>query len=128
MQTNTARERTISTREAVEIAGCTYRQLDYWLRTGALRCSIEASGSGSRRRFTMSDVHAATLVRRLRSLDVPLDVVRNVTARLYDSNVEWTGTVVVTREGDVLDMAEVFSGLHPGVVGYIIDLAPEPDR
>jgi hypothetical protein len=117
---------TCSAAQAAAMAGCSYRQLDYWLRTGVIRCHTEASGSGSRRRFTVSDVHAATLVRRLRELDVPLDVVRNVTARLYDSDVEWSGTVVVTRAGDVLDLAEVFTGLHPGVVGYVIDLAPQP--
>lgn len=120
----TLRQRTVSARQAADLAGCTYRMLDYWLRTGVLRCTVEAAGSGSRRRFTVSDVAALQLVRRLRELDVPLDTVRSVTASLYDSDTPWTGPVVVTRDGLVFDLAEVMVGLHPGIAGWVVDLTP----
>lgn len=49
--------------EACEIAGITYRQLDYWARLGVITPSIEpAAGSGSSRRYSFDDVVALTLV------------------------------------------------------------------
>ena len=42
---------------AARAAGVTYRQLDYWCRQGYLPAStVEASGSGTRRRFTRQQV------------------------------------------------------------------------
>lgn len=43
-------------REAADLAGVTYRQLDYWVRVEALVPEVEARGSGSRRRFTLDQV------------------------------------------------------------------------
>jgi DNA-binding transcriptional MerR regulator len=40
---------------AVEVAkrvGISYRQMDYWLRTGVITIESDSSGSGSRRVFT----------------------------------------------------------------------------
>jgi DNA-binding transcriptional MerR regulator len=41
-------------------AGVTYRQLDYWCREGLVRPAVEASGQGSRRRWSRADVGAVT--------------------------------------------------------------------
>src|SRR3546814_19532295 len=42
-----------SGREAADIVGITYRQLDYWARTDLIRPSLaDAKGSGSRRRYS----------------------------------------------------------------------------
>ncbi len=51
-------ELTYSTREAALMAGVTYRMLDYWLRTGAVRPEgMDATpGSGRRRRWLSADV------------------------------------------------------------------------
>lgn len=47
----------ISTMQMCELAGVSYRQLDYWMRVGALVPSLqESSGSGTRRVFAPSDV------------------------------------------------------------------------
>lgn len=42
--------------EAADLAGITFRQLDYWVRTGAVVPTVEAHGSGSRRRFSLDDI------------------------------------------------------------------------
>lgn len=42
--------------ETCQIAGCTYRQLDYWCRRGVL--NNNAAGSGSRRTFTDEEIEA----------------------------------------------------------------------
>ena len=46
-----------SGREAADIVGITYRQLDYWARTDLIRPSLaDAKGSGSRRRYAYKDL------------------------------------------------------------------------
>jgi len=48
------------------VVGITYRQLDYWARTGLLRPSIaDASGSGSQRRYSYGDVLELKVIKRL---------------------------------------------------------------
>ena len=50
-------EQGFSGKKASEIAGITYRQLDYWARTDLVRPSMtDASGSGSRRRYSYGDL------------------------------------------------------------------------
>jgi hypothetical protein len=41
---------------AARLAGITYRQLDWWDRGNLLKPTVEAHGSGSRRRYTWDDV------------------------------------------------------------------------
>lgn len=53
--------------QAVAGAGITYRQLDYWVRTGLARPSLD-DGSGHRRRWTYRDIiHLAVIAELLAS-------------------------------------------------------------
>lgn len=62
VSTRTA-ERTIGSHAAADLAGISYRQLDYWARTGHIRPSgVTASGSGSRRSWTLADVQRIAAV------------------------------------------------------------------
>lgn len=55
---------TYTSREVCKLAGCSYRQLDYWCRIGLLQSSAhEANGSGSRRLFEPADVQLAKRIR-----------------------------------------------------------------
>ena len=55
--------KSFSTREAVRQAGLSYRRADYWVRTGAVAPTGQAaSGSGSRRRWAVLDVHRLTAI------------------------------------------------------------------
>ncbi len=55
------------------LTGVTYRQLDYWARTGLLRPSItDASGSGSKRRYSYNDVVELKVIKRLLDAGVSL--------------------------------------------------------
>jgi DNA-binding transcriptional MerR regulator len=48
------------------LIGITYRQLDYWARTGLLRPSLaEAKGSGTQRRYSYGDVIELKVIKRL---------------------------------------------------------------
>lgn len=55
----TTTQQTFTSLEAAKAAGVTYRQLDYWLRTGAVKPTAEAQpGSGNPRRFAADEVQA----------------------------------------------------------------------
>jgi hypothetical protein len=45
-----------STREACDAVGLTYRQVDYWVRAGAVWPTIAARGKGSDRGWVIADV------------------------------------------------------------------------
>jgi DNA-binding transcriptional MerR regulator len=59
------------------LVGITYRQLDYWARTGLLRPSIaEATGSGSQRRYSYGDVLELKVIKRLLDAGLKLQQAR----------------------------------------------------
>src|ERR1700760_433323 len=59
------------------VVGITYRQLDYWARTGLLRPSIsEARGSGSQRRYSYTDLLQLKVIKRLLDSGVSLQAAR----------------------------------------------------
>lgn len=74
-----------SARRACEIAGISYRQLDYWCRTDRFAPSLSgANGSGSNRRFSLRDVQALILMARMNEHGVPLDRASRVALRWRD--------------------------------------------
>ena len=96
---------------AAQIAGITYRQLDYWARTGLVRPSIaDAAGSGSRRRYSYQDLLELRLIKSLLDAGIRLETVRDVFAnvRAYvgpditAANLVISGTSVVLCNGDEL--------------------------
>jgi len=68
-----------SGKAAAEIAGISYRQLDYWARTDLVRPSIaDANGSGSRRRYSYDDLVQLAVIRALLDAGVQLGTVRDL--------------------------------------------------
>ncbi len=66
-----------STATASDLTGASVRQIDYWARTGLIRPSgKDASGRGSRRRYTFQDIVALQTVRALRERNCPLQKIR----------------------------------------------------
>lgn len=58
--------------------GITYRQLDYWARTGLIRPSIQsAQGSGSQRRYSFTDLVQLKVVKRLLDAGMSLQKIRS---------------------------------------------------
>src|SRR3977135_257023 len=61
----------------LKLTGVTYRQLDYWARTGLVGSSIrQAAGRGSRRGYSFQDLVALRVVARLLDAGVSLQAVR----------------------------------------------------
>jgi DNA-binding transcriptional MerR regulator len=68
-----------SGKRAAEIVGITYRQLDYWARTDLIRPSVlDASGSGSRRRYGYRNLLELKVVKSLLDAGIRLELVREV--------------------------------------------------
>lgn len=68
-----------SGRQAVEIVGITYRQLDYWARTDLVRPSkADAHGSGSRRRYAYRDLLELKVVKTLLDAGLQLASIRRI--------------------------------------------------
>jgi hypothetical protein len=58
---------------ACAIAGITYKQLDYWARTGLVEPSVRAAqGSGTRRLYSFRDILALKVVKRLLDTGISL--------------------------------------------------------
>jgi DNA-binding transcriptional MerR regulator len=97
------------------IVGITYRQLDYWARTGLLRPSLaEAAGSGSKRLYSYRDVLELKVIKKLLDAGVSLQSARravdclrdNLGADLATANLVLTDTrsVLATSNGQVVDL------------------------
>ena len=79
---------------ACTAAGITYRQLDYWARTGLVEPSVRAaSGSGSQRLYGFRDILALRVVKSLLDTGISLQQIRTA--------------VVYLREHGESDMAQV---------------------
>ena len=62
---------------ACAAAGITYRQLDYWARTGLVAPSVRtATGSGTQRLYSFRDILVLKVVKRLLDTGVSLQNIR----------------------------------------------------
>ncbi len=65
--------------QAAAVVGITYRQLDYWARTELIRPSLsDATGSGSRRRYSYKDLLELRVIKTLLDAGIKLESVREV--------------------------------------------------
>ena len=68
------------------LVGITYRQLDYWARTGLLTPSIaSANGSGTKRRYAYHDVVEIKVIKQLLDAGVSLNRARQAVKCLRDN-------------------------------------------
>jgi DNA-binding transcriptional MerR regulator len=63
--------------QVCNLVGITYRQLDYWARTDLITPSLQrATGSGSQRLYTFSDVVQLKVIKRLLDAGMSLKKIR----------------------------------------------------
>jgi len=73
---------------ACSAAGITYRQLDYWARTGLVVPSVRsAAGSGSQRLYSFKDILVLKVVKRLLDTGVSLQNIRLAVEALRERGV-----------------------------------------
>ncbi|GAA4816260.1 MerR family transcriptional regulator [Streptomyces ziwulingensis] len=71
---------------ACAAAGITYRQLDYWARTGLVEPSVRpAHGSGTQRLYSFHDVVVLKIVKRFLDTGVSLQNIRTAVQHLRES-------------------------------------------
>ena len=109
-----------SGREAADIVGITYRQLDYWARTDLIRPSLaDAKGSGSRRRYSYKDLIELKMIKTLLDAGQRLDRVRTAFDYLRDLGDDLSSaqlviagdSVVLVREGEnLIDVVNKYQG------------------
>ncbi len=138
-------EESYSGKRAAEIVGISYRQLDYWARTELVEPSLrQASGSGSRRRYSYQDLLELKTVKTLLDAGLRLESVREVFGYLRDqlgedvssANLVINGrTSVVVHSGEeliellqqgqgVLNVLPM-SGVKGEIDAAIVDLYPD---
>lgn len=97
--------------QTATIVGITYRQLDYWARTGLLKPSLaDAKGSGSRRQYSYRDLLELRVIKTLLDAGIRLEAVRDVftylrkhvTTDISSANIVISGNSVVLCENDQL--------------------------
>ncbi len=101
--------------QVCQLVGISYRQLDYWARTGLLRPSLaEAQGSGTKRRYSYRDLLELKVIKRLLDAGVSLQSARRAVgclredlgADLAAANLVLsdTTTVLAHTNGDLVDL------------------------
>jgi DNA-binding transcriptional MerR regulator len=85
---------------ACSAAGITYRQLDYWARTGLVEPSIRpAKGSGSQRLYSFTDILVLKVVKRLLDTGVSLQQIRTAVSHLRDRGVQDLAQITLMSDG-----------------------------
>lgn len=111
-------------------AGITYRQLDYWARTGLVEPSIRtATGSGSQRLYSFRDVLVLKIVKRLLDTGVSLQQIRTAVTHLRERGIEDLAGITLMSDGasvyectspeEVVDLVQGGQGVFGIAVGRV---------
>ncbi len=85
---------------ACSAAGITYRQLDYWARTGLVEPSVRAAqGSGSQRLYSFRDILVLKVVKRLLDTGISLQQIRAAVQHLRDRGTDDLAEVTLMSDG-----------------------------
>ncbi|WP_442928832.1 MerR family transcriptional regulator [Modestobacter sp. VKM Ac-2986] len=85
---------------ACSAAGITYRQLDYWARTGLVAPSVRtATGSGTQRLYSFRDILVLKVVKRLLDTGVSLQNIRKAVDHLRTRGVKELSHITLLSDG-----------------------------
>ncbi len=85
---------------ACGIAGITYRQLDYWARTGLVEPSVRpARGSGSQRLYGFRDILVLKVVKRLLDTGISLQQIRTAVTVLREHGLTDLTKITLMSDG-----------------------------
>jgi DNA-binding transcriptional MerR regulator len=115
---------------ACAAAGITYRQLDYWARTGLVEPSIRpASGSGTQRLYGFRDILVLKIVKRLLDTGVSLQQIRSAVQALRNRGVDELAQITLMSDGasvyectsadEVIDLVQGGQGVFGIAVGRV---------
>jgi DNA-binding transcriptional MerR regulator len=116
---------------ACSAAGITYRQLDYWARTGLVEPSVRpAHGSGTQRLYSFRDILMLKVVKRLLDTGVSLQNIRTAVNHLRERGVadltqitlmsDGTTVYACTSPDEVIDLVQGGQGVFGIAVGRVV--------
>ncbi len=115
---------------ACSAAGITYRQLDYWARTGLVEPGVRsAHGSGSQRLYGFRDILVLKVVKRLLDTGVSLANIRTAVNHLRERGVDDLAQITLMSDGasvyectsadEVVDLVQGGQGVFGIAVGRV---------
>ena len=115
---------------ACHAAGITYRQLDYWARTGLVEPSVRpATGSGTQRLYSFRDILVLKVVKRLLDTGVSLQQIRTAVTHLRERGVADLSKITLMSDGasvyectspdEVIDLVQGGQGVFGIAVGRV---------
>ncbi|WP_061962110.1 MerR family transcriptional regulator [Demequina flava] len=115
---------------ACKAAGITYRQLDYWARTGLVEPTVrEATGSGTQRLYGFRDILVLRVVKRLLDSGVSLQQIRTAVDALRERGVEDLSRITLMSDGasvyectsddEVIDLVQGGQGVFGIALGKV---------
>jgi DNA-binding transcriptional MerR regulator len=115
---------------ACSAAGISYRQLDYWARTGLVEPSIRtASGSGTQRLYGFRDILVLKIVKRLLDAGVSLQNIRTAVDHLRSRGVTELERITLMSDGasiyecaspdEIIDLLQGGQGVFGIAVGKV---------
>ena len=115
---------------ACSAAGISYRQLDYWARTGLLEPSVRtASGSGTARLYGFRDILVLKIVKRLLDAGISLQNIRTAVNHLRSRGVTELESITLMSDGasiyecssadEIVDLLQGGQGVFGIAVGKV---------
>jgi DNA-binding transcriptional MerR regulator len=115
---------------ACRAAGITYRQLDYWARTGLVQPTVRgAHGSGSQRLYGFRDILVLKIVKRLLDTGVSLQNIRAAVEHLRERGIDELASLTLMSDGasvyecrsqdEVIDLVQGGQGVFGIAVGRV---------
>ena len=115
---------------ACNAAGVTYRQLDYWARTGLVEPSVRAAtGSGTQRLYSFRDILLLKIIKRLLDAGVSLQQIRTAVQYLLERGTDDLTHVTLMSDGasvyecrsadEVIDLLQRGQGVFGIAIGGV---------
>jgi DNA-binding transcriptional MerR regulator len=115
---------------ACNAAGITYRQLDYWARTGLVEPSVRsATGSGTQRLYSFRDILLLKVIKRLLDAGISLQQIRAAVHHLHERGTDdLTGVTLMsdgatvyecTSDEEVIDLLQGGQGVFGIAIGGV---------
>jgi DNA-binding transcriptional MerR regulator len=115
---------------ACSAAGITYRQLDYWARTGLVEPTVRsAGGSGTQRLYSFRDILLLKVIKRLLDAGVSLQQIRTAVVHLRERGTDDLTRVTLMSDGasvyecrsndEVIDLLQGGQGVFGIAIGGV---------
>lgn len=115
---------------ACAAAGISYRQLDYWARTGLVEPTVRgAAGSGSARLYGFKDILVLKIVKRLLDTGVSLQNIRTAVSHLRERGVDDLAKITLMSDGasiyectnseEIIDLLQGGQGVFGIAIGKV---------